>query len=271
MPELPEVETIKNDLIKLVLFKTIERVEIFSEDIIKYPEVSLFKEKIKDCKIRDIMRRGKYLIFNLSSLEELVIHLKLTGQIIYREKFSKEKFTKIIFYLKESGLLYFNDKRGFAEIYLIPQKNYDLIPGLKNLGVEPFSNEFTYEVFEKIVKNSSSNIKSLLIDQEKIAGVGNIYANESLFLARINPKRISHTLTSGEIQELYRNLLSVLKKAIKERGTSIDTYVDLKGNKGNFKPIVYGNEGIPCPNCGTAIKKININSRPTYFCQKCQR
>lgn len=271
MPELPEVETIKNDLIKLVLFKTIKETEILQSDIIKYPETGLFQEEIKDCKIRDIQRKGKYLIFNLSSLKEMVIHLRLTGQLIYRDKPAKEKFTKLIFYFSEGGLLYLNDRRGFAEVYLVPQRNYELINSLKNLGIDPLSEEFSCEVFERIVKSSTVNIKSILMDQEKIAGVGNIYANEALFLSRINPKRPGNSLTSGEIQELYRTLLSVLKKAIRERGTSVDTYVDAKGNKGNFKPTVYGNEGIPCPNCGTAIKKISLGGRSTYFCPKCQR
>lgn len=263
MPELPEVETIKNFLIKKLLEKKILNVEIFSRK-----QFIGDKKKIRGEKIKEIKRRGKLLIFILEKYA-LLIHLKMTGQLIFSENKEKIKSTRVIFKL-DNGYLIFNDARKFAWIKIVKKEeieNYFL-----KLGKEPFDKDFTFDYLKEIVKKSSKPIKILLMDQTKIAGIGNIYANEALFLARINPQRKAKSLNETEIKNLYKTIKNVLRKGIKLGGASVRFYIRPDKSKGNFqeKVFVYKREGKNCYICGKIIKRIKLGGRSTFFCSRCQ-
>lgn len=274
MPELPEVETIKRGLLERVKGKKVKKVSIKNPKCISFPSPGEFKERIEGRVFREINRKGKYLIIELDSGENLVFHLKLTGRILYSPEEGKEfEYVRVIFAFEEGDELSFTDIRGFGSIWLIPDKEFDKIPGLESLGPEPLEEDFTLESFQKMLKSKRGKIKVLLMDQTFLAGVGNIYAQEALFLAGIHPERPSSSLTSKEVKKLYDSLRFVLTEAIQYRGSSVDAYVDVEGRKGNYeeKLRVYGKEGGLCPSCSTPIRKITISGRGTYFCPRCQK
>lgn len=268
MPELPEVETIKIDLNKRILGKVIKGIEVNVAKIIKQPSLKEFISKIKGTVFKKIARRGKYLIFELSSGEYLVIHLKVTGQLIYG---NKEKQNRVSFLLNDGKYLNFCDLRLFGSIYLVSDLK-ELKEFIK-LGLEPLEKNFTLESFCKMIKGKKTKIKPLLMDQTLIAGIGNIYAQEALFKAKIHPTRTAESLKGREIKELFFSIKEVLKEAIKYRGSSVDAYVDLEGSKGEMgeRLQIYGREGEACIRCKTAIRKIKINGRGTSFCPNCQK
>ena len=272
MPELPEVETIKRDLEEKIKGKKVEKVVVVNDKCIKMPASGEFISGIEGRLFQQIKRRGKYLIIELDSGDNLVIHLKLTGRLIYSLKEKKLDYSKIIFIFYDSTQLTFTDMRGFGNVWLLPDKEFERIPSLKNLGPEPLEEEFTVDKFKELLKEKRTDIKSLLMNQEFIAGIGNIYSQEALFLSGIHPKRKALSLHYEEIGRLYNNLRSVLNEAISYRGSSVDAYVDLQGEKGKYKPHlrVYGREGKNCLICGAIIQKINIKGRGTRFCPRCQ-
>jgi len=274
MPELPEVETIKKDLEEKVKGKRVKRVKIKNEKCIKAPSPVEFVKRIENKIFREIQRRGKFLIVKLDSLDALIIHLKLTGQLIYFPKEGEElNYTRLIFIFDDHTQLNFADLRGFGNIWLLPEGRLSTIPALADLGPEPLGDEFTVEKFKKLLKGRKGKIKPLLMDQSFIAGIGNVYSQEALFLAGIHPERNPSKLVDEEIEKLYNNLRKILREAISYRGSSVDTYVDLEGRKGNYEQHlnVYGREGQSCPRCGAIIRRITISGRGTYFCPRCQR
>lgn len=283
MPELPEVETIKIGLQKYLIGKTIESVE-----------VRLRKQLQGDTKdiigatIIGVERYGKGLVISLSNGYCLAIHIKMTGQLVYRDeevtnegKFVKvpDKYTHVIFKLKTENekqrkgeaYLYYNDLRQFGWIKIVSQEDLKKVVFFKELGPEPLK-DLTGEKFARILQ-TSTKIKPLLMDQKKISGVGNIYANDALYLARIDPRRKANTLSREEVNTLFRAITTVLKKGIKEGGSSENTYVNAVGTQGNYQKysLVYGKERETCPNCGIAIQKIMLAGRGTYFCSSCQK
>ena len=268
MPELPEVETIKTDLDKKILGLKIKTVEIKTAKIIKKPAIEEFTRKIKGKIFKKIVRKGKYLIFEFSSGEYLVIHLKMTGQLIYG---GKKEQSRISFLLDNGQYLNFCDWRLFGEMHLV--RDVKNLGGINKLGPEPLDKNFTLKIFHEMIKNKKANIKSLLMNQSFIAGIGNIYAQESLFKAKINPARGAASLNSGEIKELFFSIREVLKEAIKLRGSSINTYLDLEGNKGKMgeRLQVYGRKGKMCFKCMSMLKGIKIAGRGTAFCPNCQK
>ena len=280
MPELPEVETIRRGLDKYLKNKTIKEVKILDPKLIQGDV-----RNVIGAKIENVERYGKGLVINLSNGYSIAIHIKLTGQLIYqgeenkntkpsKEKVGKlpSKFTRAIFYLSPQGTLYFNDVRRFAWIKILPKEEVKKLNFFKNLGPEPFK-DLTLEKFEKIVKASSQKIKALLMDQKKISGVGNIYANEALFEARISPLRKSNSLTKEEINKLYNAILKVLEEGLKYGGTTEINFVNADGQPGKFQEQlkVYGKKGQPCPVCKTPIEYTKISGRSTFYCPKCQR
>jgi len=274
MPELPEVETIRRDLEKRVKGKRVEKVVIKSEKFIKAPSsIAEFIERMKGRTLSEIKRRGKYLILELDSKDNLIIHLKLTGRLIYSPEGKELAYTRVIFIFQNKTQLSFTDMRGFGGLWLIPNKEFLMIPSLENLGPEPLEDDFTLDRFRELLKGKKGNIKALLMDQTFIAGIGNIYSQEALFLAGIHPKRDTTTLIDREIKDLYNNLLATLREAISYRGSSVDTYVDLNGEKGDYESHlrVYGRQGKGCFRCGAVIEKIKINGRGTCFCPVCQK
>ncbi len=288
MPELPEVETIKEDLKDIIKGKRIKKVEVRLAKAIKNISGKRFTQELKKDTFKSLSRRGKYLIFSLKSGKSLVIHLGMTGRLIHsktNEEISgyDKKFSRVVFTLGGKKILRFVDMRGFGKVYLIPRGGLERFSRLTNLGPEPLSTEFIPQAFKNSLKRHRARIKPLLLNQQFLTGLGNIYSVESLYRARISPLRRADSLSDKEVKSLYGAIQKVLMEAIASHGASIDaSYVDAKGRKGSyqFKLKVYGREGKRCPRCARyqsvpgyegIIKRIKQNNRSTYFCPTCQR
>lgn len=285
MPELPEVETIKLGLQKYIVGKTIEDVEVRLRRIFSGDE-----KNIVNAKITGVERFGKGLVINLNNGYSIAAHIKLTGQFIYRDsttsniKLSSKvgeklpnKFTHVMFKLDKNAFLHYNDIRQFGWIKVLKTKDLKTIPFFKDLGPEPLPSSgqaaLTLNLFEKIVKSSNVAIKPLIMDQKKIGGIGNIYANDALFWAKIHPERKAKDLKNNEIKELYNAILYVLKKGLKNGGASELNYVNALGQEGKYQHhfLAYAQDGKPCSRCKNIIKKITLGGRGTYFCESCQK
>ncbi|MCM8801009.1 MAG: DNA-formamidopyrimidine glycosylase [Candidatus Omnitrophica bacterium] len=266
MPELPEVETIKRELESAVLNKKITEIVVNNPKVIKEPKKEDFIKGIKGALIKRILRKGKLLILQLSNLKSLCIHLKLTGQLIYP---GQPKFARVSFKLSDGKFLDFRDQRLLGELRLVD--DWCQLKFIKELGPEIFA--LTLEEFKKRLEGKKTKIKILLMDQKFISGIGNLYAAEALFRARIHPERLANTLSDKEIELLFNQIKEVLSEAIKYKGSSVDQYVQLSGQPGDYERYhrVYAREGKPCLVCKSPIKRINLAGRGTYFCPKCQR
>lgn len=272
MPELPEVETIRSQLEKEIKGARIKDV---TWDVSKLllPNPEKVKQTIVGASFTEFGRRGKLLLMKLSNGATLAAHLKLTGRLLLRKKGDpKDEWQHVVISLDKDRELRFTELRKFGYLKVLQdQKELEKIK--QEYGPEPLSADFTPEVLNKILSNKKSAIKKVLLDQKNIAGIGNIYADESLFAAKIHPERLANTLTTSEIKELHKAIQVILKNAIKHRGTSTDAYRDIYGEKGTFTQLrkVYGRQGKPCSNCGTIIKKIVVGGRGTHFCPHCQK
>ena len=287
MPELPEVEVVKRSLEKKILNLKVKRVRIndfnLRYKVDKY-KIALLKGK----KIKKIERRSKFLIFEISSNLIMLIHLGMTGKFFFinraKKKFKtsfyynldkNEKHDRIIFYLQNNQKLIYNDVRKFGFIKLYKSKEYKDISHLKNLGPEPLSKYWNLKYFQKYILNRNRNIKSILMDQKFISGLGNIYVNEILFLSRIMPYRKIKTLKNFEIIKIVKNTKKVLKNSIKMGGSSIKDFSSDNGKMGEFQQRfkVYGRNGEKCSNvdCTRSILKTFITNRATFFCKRCQK
>ncbi|SHK10289.1 DNA-(apurinic or apyrimidinic site) lyase [Anaerobranca californiensis DSM 14826] len=272
MPELPEVETIVRGLKPKLEGNRILEVEVYNENTIKNPEsVKEFKERITGKKIIEVKRRGKYILFILEDFAHVIIHLRMTGQLIYSEK--QLSFSHLRLEAKLSkGFLYFNDIRKFGTISLLAKEDLAKEKGFWTLGVEPLGESFGFEYLKsKLV--SSKPIKNLLLDQRVIAGLGNIYVDESLFFAGISPFKPAKTLSPEEISKLVSSIKFVLTKGIENKGTSFSDFVDSYGGKGTNQNFlqVYGRGGEQCRICGKVLAKGKIAGRTTVFCLHCQK
>lgn len=291
MPELPEVETIRRDLAALI-GKNIIALNIINPKTASH-SAAFFKKALVGKKIIKIERRGKLLILVFPGDLFLLIHLKMTGQLIFQSRNKKivgghslatgsyeksvggklpNKHTRAIFYLSGGGELFFNDLRKFGYLKLVNGEELKKIIE-KNYGPEPLTPEFTISRFREILKGRKTNIKAVLLNQKLLAGLGNIYVDESLFSAGIRPMRSASKLTSKEIEKLFKEINKLIKKAIAYRGTTFSNYVDSKGQKGNFSKLlrVYGRGGKPCVICGETISKVKIAGRGTHYCPNCQK
>jgi len=300
MPELPEVETIRLGLQRYLVGvkprgghatirgKTIGNIEI------RIPKIFIGdKKNVIGAKIVGLKRIGKGLIIELDNDYVLAVHLKMTGQLIYSDSKTKNltlspkiggtalpsKYSHVIFSLDNGGFLYYNDLRQFGWIKVVRKNDLMQMPFFKEMGPEPLvasssgQAHLTLELFKKIVLSSNVAIKVLLMDQKKIGGVGNIYANDSLFDSGIMPSRKAKNLADNEIKRLYDSLLKVLKKSLEHGGSSDENFVNALGQEGNYQKhaLVYGKEDEPCKICKTPIEKIKLGGRGTYFCENCQK
>lgn len=266
MPELPEVETVKRELEKAVLGKTITGVIVNNTKVIKEPSLKKFVRSLKQAKIKNIIRRGKLLLLELSSGKALSVHLKMTGQLVYP---GDAKKSRVSFKFSNSKLLDFNDSRIFGELRLLD--DWRALKFVRELGPEPF--DLNFDQFMRMLKSKRTKIKPLLLDQSFIAGIGNLYAAEVLFRAKIHPVRQAVSLSSSEAKLLLKEIKQVLREAIRCKGSSIDQYVQLTGRPGSYVEHhkVYDRKGEPCFICKTPIKRIPLGGRGTYFCPKCQK
>lgn len=273
MPELPEVETVRRTLQDKLAGCRITGAGVHRPEVIGTPGPAEFKAKIRGKEILRLDRRGKYLLVHLSGGFSVVIHLRMTGRLIYTRPVPPEKHTHLVLYLDNGRELHFADVRRFGRVSLIPTRELGAVPGLAKLGLEPLSREFDREFLARELGRRRGRLKSLLLDQTFIAGLGNIYVDEALHLARIHPLRAACSLDEREVDALCRAIKTVLREGIKHRGTSMRDYVDGEGRAGNYqeKLRVYGREGQPCLSCGAAVRRIKVGGRSSYFCPRCQK
>jgi formamidopyrimidine-DNA glycosylase len=265
MPELPEVETIKNELLPRVTGRKVTGVTLFWDGIVKKPSVAEFCSRLTGQRISGIKRRGKYLIFSLTSGEVLIIHLKMSGSLLLKPP---DRFIRAILHLDDGTELFFRDPRKFGAMWLVADKN--IVIG--KLGPEPLEAEFTPKLLAQHLNKRTAPIKALLCEQSLVAGIGNMYADEALFRARIHPLRSGKSLSQAEIKRLHHAIQQILSAAIKNKGASVENYFRPDGQIGtaHFEFKVAHGRGKNCPKCGTTIERIPVRNRGSYFCPRCQ-
>lgn len=289
MPELPEVETVRRGLSKLIIGQKIIDVQFdWPKGFPNSP--GDVKNFLIGAEILSVKRRAKVLIINLDSKYSLVIHLKMTGQLVYRSNDSKtrygaghpndsligklpDKSTRVTIGFKDSKL-FFNDQRKFGWMRLLPTIEVPNIDFFKKVGPEPLEDVFKFPQFKiRLLKRKNSNIKSVILDQTVIAGVGNIYADESLFAAKIHPKTIVGDISEAKLRNLYTELRRIMKLSIELGGSTDRNYVDAEGKKGSYLKFafVFRRDGQPCVKCGTIIQKLKVAGRGTHVCPSCQK
>jgi len=285
MPELPEVQTIITDLNRKIKGDTVTDFWSDWPKAIKGKSLKTFKKEIKGRKILGARRIGKNIFIDLSGGKTLYIHLKMTGHLLVKTKDQRLKtkenyfndkvnsYVHHIWYLGKNKTMEFSDVRKFAKIVLDDTEKINNLPEIKKLGVDAMSREFTLKKIEEILeRRKNKSIGLVLMEQELISGVGNIYRSEILFEAGVMPTRIIKTLKASEIKKIYQAIKKVLKKAIKLRGTSDSDYRDTAGAPGNFQKAlrVYRRAGKKCGKCDTIIKRSTLGQRSIFFCSKCQ-
>lgn len=287
MPELPEVETIKNDLKQLIVGKEITDIRSEFPDIVKM-DFSEFKKEVVGTKITDVRRRAKSLIIQLTE-KYLLIHFKMSGHVMVTNSDREVKngiwlkrdgefadpqnqFVRIQFFLGDGKQIAFSDLRRFGYIKLVSQSELDKFLG--EYGPEPLEKGFTLEILDSILQSKKWPVKKVLMEQKLVAGIGNIYADEILFDARIHPQKPANSLDKNQTKTLFDSIQKILKLALENRGTSTSDYRDARGKRGNYGNIrkVYRKTGEPCPyGCGGKIERISLGGRGTHFCPKCQK
>jgi formamidopyrimidine-DNA glycosylase len=288
MPELPEVETVKRGLFKLIVGKTIHAVA--SDTARSFPNSPADVEQfLAGAKIIDVRRRAKVILIDLSSKYSLVIHLKMTGQLVFVDKVERfaaghpndslvgnlpDKSTRVTIDFIDGSHLFFNDQRKFGWVRLIATDEIPNIDFMKRVGPEPLEADFmTKDFIERFKRRIGTTIKAAILDQSVIAGVGNIYADESLWGAKIHPARKVGSISKLEFKKLYEEVRSVMNLSIDKGGSTNRNYVNAEGKKGSYMDFakVFRREGLECPRCGTEIVKIRVVGRGTHICPNCQK
>lgn len=286
MPELSEVETVRIGLTRLIIGKTI--VSITFDWPKGFPNSASDVETfVVNSSINDVKRRAKVLLIELSTNYTLVIHLKMTGQLVYRgeENFGAghpndsligklpDKSTRVICIFSDGSQLFFNDQRKFGWMKLIPSSEVQHMTFMLKLGPEPLEEEFTYRVFEsRIMRRKNSSIKSVLLDQTVLAGIGNIYADEALWGAKVHPETKVINIPKSKLKKLHEEIIFVLRLSIEKGGSTDRNYVNAEGKRGSYIDFarVFRKENQPCPRCGTTIIKSRVAGRGTHTCPMCQ-
>ncbi len=288
MPELPEVETVRLQLLDKIVGKTIKGVEVFHSKSVGDDES--IEDRLVGKKIEHVDRIGKLMIFSFAKEKDLFMlaHLKMTGQFFYVEdgkvttggghsmsesdvKDLPGRHTRVAFYFKDGSALYFNDMRIFG--YVKVSDAAGVASARVCYGPEPIADDFDVDYFTEKLKKRSIAIKAALLDQKFVAGLGNIYVDEALWRAKVRPTRPSNTVTKGEAAATAAAAKAVMLESIAVGGTTFQNFKDTKGDNGNFKDFlqVFGKQGTPCPRCGTTIEKTRVAGRGTHFCPGCQK
>lgn len=274
MPELPEVEVIRRYLDEKLRGHVMETPVIRRENQLARPDVKSFQAMTAGRVICGMQRRGKYLKMLLDDGSRILFHLRMTGSLVYEPAGrTSDPYARALFPLRDGSLLVFADVRTFGRIYgLRPDESDKVIKGLAELGPEPLSPDFTPAYLAKACQNHHQPIKSFLLDQRRVAGIGNIYADESLFLAGIYPARPAMSLTGEEYQRLQAAVQQVLREGLRDGGTTFRNYRNGEGGQGHHQEHLYvcHREGQPCRRCGTRLEKITVGGRGTHFCPHCQ-
>lgn len=288
MPELPEVETIARELQAVLPGRRLISVDIRLPKIVKLP-VAKFRRLVVKAKVTRVSRRAKLVLIHLSTNQTIIIHLKMSGQLIWQPRHGRmrvgghpipggimnlpNKYSHVVF-RTSGGVLYFNDQRQFGFVKLLSSKKLEAWLEEQGYGPEPLSPDFTLDVFLNLLqKNKRKRIKPTLMDQTVVAGIGNIYADETCFYARVRPMRRIETLTRIEQQALFRGMRAILLLAIKKKGTTADAYRTATGDKGSMLPFlkVYRRDTKTCKRCGHTITKTVLAGRGAHYCPNCQR
>jgi formamidopyrimidine-DNA glycosylase len=288
MPELPEVETVKRGLSRLIEGLVITGVT--HDNAKSFPNAPVDVQKfLFGAEIVEVTRRAKVLLIELSTKYSLIIHLKMTGQMVYRsddQQFGAghpndslvgelpDKSTRVTFILSNGAHLYFNDQRKFGWVRLVPTAEIPMIDFFKRVGPEPLADDFTWQVMqERLHRRKNTNIKAALLDQSVIAGVGNIYADESLWGAKIHPSTLVKDVPHAKVKALHKAVRDVLQLSIDKGGSTDQHYVDAEGKPGKYLTFanVFRREGQPCPRCGSIIEKTRVAGRGTHTCPHCQK
>ncbi|MBN3041178.1 MAG: DNA-formamidopyrimidine glycosylase [Candidatus Omnitrophica bacterium] len=266
MPELPEVETIKRQLQRRILNKKIVGVIVRRKNLIKEPSLAEFKKKLIGSTIDGIIRKGKLIIIALSQKNFLIVHLRISGWLEYGKNLDK---ARVSFELSNKKFLNYMDQRTLGELRL--RDHYKDLSFVRTLGPEPF--KLSPKEFHAIISKKKTKIKVLLLDQKVISGIGNIYAQEALFLSGIDPNRKADSINQSQASLLLEKIIHVLNEGIKYGGSSVDTYRNIEGNKGGMEERlkVYGRQKLPCFSCKSPISKISLAGRGTCFCPNCQK
>jgi len=269
MPELPEVETIRRELAPAITGSRFTSVELFWEQAVKAPSANRFRERVCGQVIESLGRRGKYLLFKLREEDTLILHLKMTGALLLSPSSQKlQKHTTAIFELDGGSYLHFVDQRKFGALWLLK----DVKTVIGKLGPEPLDASFTPAFLGQIIQRRGIPIKVLLCDQQAVAGIGNMWADEALFAARIHPLRAANSLSGSEVEELHSAIRRVMQRGIEYKGASINTYLLPNGERGTahneFKVAHRLNQ--LCVDCVQPLSRIMLRGRGTYFCPNCQ-
>ena len=274
MPELPEVETIRQSLSPHLTGAGIRGIRALHPAVL-LPEADMFCNVLPGLMIRQLRRRGKYLVLDLDQEWSLVIHLRMTGKLLWKARPEPPAVhTHVVLQLADDSELHFNDVRRFGRWQLVETPLLCQVPGLCTLGPEPLDPEYSEALFaQRLQGREKSKLKSLLLDQTFLAGLGNIYADEALFLAGLHPLRTAGSLSPEETEALARACRRVLEAGIQHRGTTLRDYLDGLEQKGEMQNFlqVFDREGQPCPRCGAEIRRSKIAGRSSYFCPVCQR
>ena len=273
MPELPEVETVRAQLERELVGKRILSSRVSLPRLVVYPSPAAYRKGLAGRRVYAVRRRGKYLLLDLGRAGELVFHLGMTGSLLLSQPGRKRpRHTHLSFRLSDGRELLYVDPRTFGVTALVPRGDYRPLPGLAGMGPEPLEDGFTPAMLAEKLRGRC-RLKAALLDQSRIAGLGNIYADEALHRASLHPLKRLDELTPGEAERLCRAIREVLEEALAEGGSSVSDYVDLQGNRGGFQERhrVYRRAGQPCPRCGTSIERERVAGRSTYFCPRCQK
>ena len=274
MPELPEVETIAADLRPHLAGRTIMRADLRFPTIVRHPEPEEFIDLIAGLRIESVRRRGKYILMGLDHERVLVVHLGMTGQLrIVDPSTPIPNHTHAILDLDDGKQLRYRDPRRFGRILLGTETDLLLAKAMPRLGPEPIDADFSADALYKALRRRKAPLKAVLLDQTMLAGVGNIYADESLFRARLRPDRVAQRVSRKSASRLRDALKDSLEMAIRNRGSSVNTYRDAWGELGGQQEVllVYGRAGEPCFTCGRPLSSVRIAGRTTVFCRHCQR
>lgn len=305
MPELPEVQTVVSELNPKLKHKTIKEVRVLMPKMVALGPGTLpnlrkvdgsvpgkFAQALKGKKIAGVKRRAKLIIIDISGEYAILVHLKMTGQLIFlaKKELSRPikllniqnyapvrlpaKSTHVIFEFTDGSRLYYNDSRQFGYLKLVTDKELPQVKELQEFGPEPLEKDFTYAVFENILKRRpKAQIKLFLLDGKMIAGIGNIYSDEIMFYAKVRPTRTLKSLKPAEKKLLYKGTIKILGDAVKHYGSSVGDFVRPSGDWGTYGLLhkVYGRAGKPCKRCGTIIKSMKFNGRTSSYCPNCQK
>jgi formamidopyrimidine-DNA glycosylase len=274
MPELPEVETMVRDLSARAIDRTIQTIEAPFQGSVVWPSFDEFQRRVEGRRITGLSRRGKFANFHLDSGDVLIVHRGMSGSLFWRgQSDPMEAHVRLLFELDDGSQLRFNDPRKFGRVYVMEATGAERDLPWAHMGPEPLNGAFTASHLRQSLRGRTGLIKPLLLGQRLVVGLGNIYVDEALHLARIHPARRANTLTPGEITRLHAAIGRVLNAAVEGRGTTFSSYMDIDGKAGAYKEKlrVFGRQGTPCPRCGMPIVKFVVGGRGTHVCPGCQK